>query len=57
MVLVVDIYRDWDIKQWDVVAAYLQAGLDPNQTEYTEDTNEKGNIEYWLLHNALYGLK
>jgi hypothetical protein len=57
MFLVVAMYRDWDIRQWDVVAAYLQADLDPKHKVYIEDTNEKGEVEYWLLHQALYGLK
>jgi hypothetical protein len=57
MLLVVAMYRDWDIRQWDVIAAYLQADLDPKHKVYIEDTNEKGEVKYWLVHKALYGLK
>jgi len=52
---VIALYKNWDIRQWDVVAAYLQATL--KHKIYVTDINEKGNIEYWLLHKALYGLK
>jgi hypothetical protein len=55
MLLVVAMYRDWDVRQWD--AAYLQADLDPKHKVYIEDTNEKGEVKYWLVHKALYGLK
>jgi hypothetical protein len=57
MLLVVTMYHDWDIRQWDVVAAYLQADLDPKHKAYIENTNEKGEVKSWLLHKALYGLK
>jgi hypothetical protein len=57
MLLVVAMYRDWDIRQWDVIAAYLQADLDPKHKVYIEDTNEKGEVKYWLVYKALYGLK
>jgi hypothetical protein len=57
MLFVVAIYHNWNIRQWDVVTAYLQADLDPKQNMYIEDTNEKGEVKYWLVHKALYGLK
>ena len=53
--LVIAMYRNWDIRQWDVVAAYLQALL--KHDIYISHVNEDGEIEYWLLHKALYGLK
>ena len=55
ILLVIALYKNWDIRQWDVVAAYLQATL--KHEIYVTDINEQGNIEYWLLHKALYGLK
>jgi hypothetical protein len=57
MLLVIALYHEWEIRQWDVVAAYLQADLDPRHKVYIEDTNENGETEYWILHKALYGLK
>jgi hypothetical protein len=55
IVLAIALAKGWKFRQWDVVAAYLQAEL--NHTVYVTDTNENGNTEYWLLHKALYGLK
>jgi len=55
MPLVIALYRDWEIRQWDVVAAYLQADL--HHKVYVSNVNEKGEIEYWKLNKALYGLK
>ena len=55
MLLVIALYREWDIRQWDVIAAYLQAEL--HHDVYVSDIDEDGNIEYWKLNKALYGLK
>jgi len=55
ILLVIVLYKDWDILQWDVVAAYLQATL--KHEIYITDINEEGNTEYWLLHKALYRLE
>ena len=55
ILIVLALHHDWDIRQWDVVAAYLQADL--KHQIYVSDINEKGEVEYWLLHKALYGLK
>jgi hypothetical protein len=54
---VVAMYRDGDMRQWDVITTYFQANLDPKHKVYIEDTNEKGEVKYWLVHKALYGLK
>jgi transposase InsO family protein len=55
MLILIAMFRGWEIQQWDVVAAYLQANLKHNI--YVKDINEKGETEYWKLHKALYGLK
>jgi hypothetical protein len=55
IMLTVALSKGWKIRQWDVVAAYLQAKLE--HTVYITDLNEEGKIEYWILHKALYGLK
>ena len=55
ILLTIALYKEWDIRQWDVVAAYLQATL--KHDIYVTDINEDGETEYWLLHKALYGLK
>ena len=55
MLLVIALHRGWEIRQWDVVAAYLQAVL--QHDVYISDINEQGKIEYWKLNKALYGLK
>jgi hypothetical protein len=47
--------KDWSIRQWDVVAAYLQALL--HYDVYISDVNENGETEFWKLNKALYGLK
>jgi len=44
MLLVITLYRGWAIRQWDVVAAYLQAEL--HHDVYVSDVNEKGETEY-----------
>jgi hypothetical protein len=45
---------EWEIRQWDVVAAYLQADLDPRHKVYIEDTNENGEREkiIWNFDNV-----
>jgi len=40
ILLVIALYRNWAIRQWDVVAAYLQALL--KHDIYITDTNEDG---------------
>jgi len=55
ILLVIALYRNWAIRQWDIVAAYLQALL--KHDIYIMDINEDGETEYWKLHKALYGLK
>lgn len=55
ILLVIALYYGWDVRQWDVVAEYLQALL--RHDIYISDINEEGEIEYWLLQKALYGLK
>lgn len=55
IVLIIAIYRTWEIRQCDVIAAYLQAEL--HHDVYISDVNEEGEIEYWKLNKALCGLK
>ena len=55
ILLVLAVQNNWAIRQWDVKAAYLQAPL--THEVYIQDTNEKGETEYWRLNKALYGLK
>ena len=55
VLLVIALYKNWEIRQWDVIAAYLQATL--HHDVYINDSNEEGEIEYWKLNKALYGLK
>jgi len=55
IILVISLHRGWKIRQWDVVAAYLQVEL--HHDVYVSDVNEDGEIEYWKLNKALYGLK
>ena len=55
ILLVIALYQEWAIWQWNVVAVYLQALL--KHDIYITDINEKGETEYWKLHKALYGLK
>ena len=49
------LYYRWEICQWDVVAAYLQADL--QHPVYIADTTKAGETKYWKPHKALYGLK
>ena len=55
ILLVIVFYLNWAIRQWDLVAAYLQALLKHNI--YISDINEDEETEYWKLYKALYGLK
>lgn len=55
MLIIIALYKGWAIRQWDVVAAYLQANL--HHDVYISDVNENGEMEYWRLNKALYGLK
>ena len=55
ILLTLAIQHKWYVRQWDVVAAYLNAPL--THEVYVQDTNEQGQTEYWRLHKALYGLK
>ena len=55
ILLVLAVQNNWAIHQWDVKATYLQAPL--THEVYVQDTNEKGETEYWRLNKALYGLK
>ena len=54
--IVLALQNGWDIRQFDVKAAYLNAPL--SHEVYVQDQKEDGSgIEYWKLHKALYGLK
>ena len=53
--LVLALNKNWEVLQWDVKAAYLQADL--SHEIYVKDLKEDGTYEYWRLHKALYGLK
>ena len=55
ILLVIAFHRDWAIRQWDVVVAYLQALL--KHDVYVTDINEDGEVEYWKFDKALHGLK
>ena len=55
MLIVIALHREWDILQWDVIAAYLQAEL--HHDVYVSDVNEDGELQYWKLNKTLYGLK
>jgi len=55
ILLVIALHRDWAIRQWDQVAAYLQTSL--QHDVYVADINGDGEAEYWKLDKALYGLK
>jgi hypothetical protein len=55
MILVIALAKGWKVRQWDVVAAYLQAKL--RHDIYVVDIHENGETEYWKLHKALYGSK
>ena len=50
ILLTLAIQNKWHVRQWDVVAAYLNAPL-------THEVYVKDGEEYWRLHKALYGLK
>ena len=50
ILLTLAIQHKWHVKQWDVVAAYLNAPL-------THEVYVKHGEECWRLHKALYGLK
>ena len=52
ILLVIALHREWAVRQWDVVAAYLQALL--KHDVYITDVNERGETEYWKLDKALY---
>jgi hypothetical protein len=56
ILLIIALAKGWKIRQWDVVAAYLQATL-KHDNIYITDINEVGEIEHWKLNKALYGLK
>ena len=55
ILLTLAIQYGWHVKQWDVVAAYLNAPL--THEVYVQDINEQRETEYWRLNKALYGLK
>ena len=50
ILLTLAIQNKWYVRQWDVVAAYLNPPL-------TYEVYVKDWEEYWYLHRALYGLK
>ena len=50
ILLTLAIRYKWIVRQWDVVAAYLNAPL-------THEVYVKDGKECWRLHKALYGLK
>ena len=54
-------YYDWEVEQFDVVTAFLEAGLDEEiymrQPEGFREVNENGDELVCLLLKALYGLK
>ena len=50
ILLTLDIQNKWHVRQWEVVAAYLNAPL-------THEVYVKDGEECWHLHKALYGLK
>ena len=50
ILLTLTIQYKWHVRQWDVVAAYLNAPL-------THEVYVKDGEECWRLHKALYGLK
>jgi len=55
ILLVKALYREWAVRQWDVIAAYLKALLKHNV--YITDINKAGETEFWKVDKALYGLK
>ena len=50
ILLALAVQQNWHVRQWDVVAAYLNAPL-------THEVYVKDGEECWRLHKALYGLK
>ena len=50
ILLTLAVQYNWQVRQWDVVAAYLNAPL-------THEVYVKDGEECWRLHKALYGLK
>ena len=50
ILLTLAIQNKWHVRQWDVVAVYLNAPL-------THEVYVKDGEECWRLHKALYGLK
>ena len=50
ILLTLAVHHKWEVRQWDVVAAYLNAPL-------THEVYVKDGEECWRLHKALYGLK
>ena len=50
ILLTLSTHYKWEVRQWDVVAAYLNAPL-------THEVYVKDGEECWQLHKALYGLK
>ena len=55
ILLTLAIQNKWHVRQWDVIAAYLNAPL--THEVYVQDISKNGRKEYWRLHKALYGLK
>ena len=55
VLIVLALQNNWEARQWDVKAAYLNAPL--KHDVYVQDINESGTTEFWKLHKALYGLK
>ena len=55
VLIVLALQNNWEARQWDVKAAYLNAPL--KHDVYVQNINESGTTEYWKLHKALYGLK
>jgi hypothetical protein len=55
LILLLALYDQWEIEQWDIEAAYLNAPL--HHTVYVEDQQADGSRQVWRLHKVLYGLK
>jgi hypothetical protein len=55
LILLLALYGQWEIEQWDVEAAYLNAPL--HCTVYVEDQQADRSGQVWRLHKALCGLK
>lgn len=54
LLIVIGLYKGWDIRKWDVVAAHPQAKI--NHDVYVKEINKGGKIEYWKLEMSLFGL-